>query len=122
MKTFLVACFTILLISYSCCASETENMPVEQWKKYKVRIKSNYRLKREQTLISILQADLGKSYEPEEDAKRFEIFKENLAMIEEHNKKYEKGEVTYTMGLNKFTDWFPEEKSRMHGAILPPKE
>lgn len=43
-------------------------------------------------------------------------------MIEEHNKKFDNKEVTYTMGLNKFTDWFPEEKSSLHGAKPMPKE
>ncbi|CRL00261.1 CLUMA_CG013534, isoform A [Clunio marinus] len=74
-------------------------MPVEQWKAFK--------------------SEHGKNYSDEEDAKRFEIFKENLKLIEEHNMKYEKGETTYKMGLNKFSDWFQEEKQNLHGLKSP---
>lgn len=55
-----------------------------------------------------------KEYEPEEDAKRFEIFKVNLQRIVEHNDKFSRGEVTFTMGINQFTDKTPEEFRRYH--------
>ena len=77
----------------------------------------SYRINLE--LILLIKAEHGKSYSEEEDAKRFEIFKENLKMIAEHNEKYEKKEVTYKMGLNKFTDMFPEEKEKMLGLRTP---
>lgn len=34
----------------------------------------------------------------------------------EHNAKFEKGEVTWSMGLNHMTDWTPEERSRLCGS------
>lgn len=40
-------------------------------------------------------------------------------MIKEHNEKFKKGEVTWEMGLNQFTDMTKEEKSRHHGVLLP---
>jgi bacterioferritin (cytochrome b1) len=52
----------------------------------------------------------SKVYESEEDATRFEIFKETLKKIEEHNAKYARKETTFKMGLNQMSDWTPEEK------------
>jgi cathepsin L len=46
---------------------------------------------------------------PGEEAKRLKIFTENLAKIEAHNVRYEKGEVTYSKAMNKFGDWTAEE-------------
>ncbi|CAG9833352.1 unnamed protein product [Diabrotica balteata] len=61
-----------------------------------------------------------KSYEsPEEDKNRFKIFQENLRKIEEHNKKYEKGETTYTMGINQFSDMSPEEWANKNHGYRP---
>ncbi|RZC38692.1 Peptidase C1 and/or Inhibitor I29 domain containing protein, partial [Asbolus verrucosus] len=39
------------------------------------------------------------------------IFQDKLAEIERHNAKYAKGEVTYTRGINQFTDWSKKEIS-----------
>ncbi|KAJ8959298.1 hypothetical protein NQ318_021984 [Aromia moschata] len=59
----------------------------------------------------------GKKYESdEEEARRFEIFKEAVAKIEEHNKKYEEGKVTYTMGINQFADLTQEEFKKNLGV------
>ncbi|RXG58371.1 Digestive cysteine proteinase 2 [Armadillidium vulgare] len=66
----------------------------------------------------------NKEYSPEEDIKRHQIFNENKLMIEEHNKKYEEGEVTYTMEINKFADMLLEEISYLRGykpSKNPPK-
>lgn len=32
------------------------------------------------------------------------IYFENKKIIDEHNAKFERGETTYTMGVNQFTD------------------
>ena len=36
--------------------------------------------------------------------KRFQIFKNNLQLISQHNELYNKGESSYTMGINEFMD------------------
>lgn len=43
-------------------------------------------------------------------------------MFDEHNEKYDKKEVTFKMGLNKFTDMLPEEKGQMFGLLQPPAD
>ncbi|XP_060520092.1 procathepsin L-like [Cylas formicarius] len=58
----------------------------------------------------------GKSYSLLENELRFQIFQENLNKIEEHNALYEKGEVSWKMGLNQFADLTAEEF-----AALTPK-
>ena len=60
----------------------------------------------------------GKAYDPQEDATRKEIFRENFNMVTEHNQKFEAGIVTYEMGINKFSDWTPEEVTKfLHGVV-----
>ncbi|XP_072399419.1 digestive cysteine proteinase 3-like [Diabrotica undecimpunctata] len=88
-KIFLFALFVAMAM-----AEETAE---EAWPKYK--------------------KDYNRSYDAEEDAKRFEVFKKNYDRIIEHNKKYEAGEVTWKAGLNQFTDRFPEEREHPEAAI-----
>ncbi|XP_074028169.1 protein CTLA-2-alpha-like [Leptinotarsa decemlineata] len=65
-----------------------------------------------------------KSYESSsEEARRFEIFKENLKKIREHNKRYDAGKESYYQGVNQFTDLTPEEfKDRYTGGFRGRKD
>lgn len=52
----------------------------------------------------------GKQYKNVvEESARFNIFLQNLERIEEHNKKYERGESTFEMGVTPFADLTAEE-------------
>lgn len=66
----------------------------------------------------LFKMQYGKSYATsEEDQYRFKTFLERKHSIAEHNSRYEKGEVTYKKGLNKFSDMAPHElASRMNGC------
>ncbi|KAF7268185.1 hypothetical protein GWI33_018647 [Rhynchophorus ferrugineus] len=65
-------------------------------------------------LWSKFKVDHSKLYQNEtEEAKRFKIFQDNLKEIEEHNRLFENGKVTYSLGINKFSDMTQEEFSRM---------
>ncbi|KAJ8921569.1 hypothetical protein NQ315_010474 [Exocentrus adspersus] len=62
----------------------------ELWQEFKQKFGRDYRnLKEEQT--------------------RYSIFQSNLRTIEEHNERYDKGEISYFTGINQFTDMTPEE-------------
>jgi len=50
-----------------------------------------------------------------EEARRKQIFKETLAMIEAHNELYSKGLTTFTMGINQFADMVRLFKSHSIG-------
>jgi cathepsin L len=55
-----------------------------------------------------------KSYKKEynnetHESKRKEIFKQMINKINEQNNLFVKGEITYTSGINEFSDWTPEE-------------
>ncbi|KAE8749757.1 Cysteine peptidase inhibitor domain 1 [Frankliniella occidentalis] len=47
----------------------------------------------------------GRKYDtPEEEKKRFGIFKDNKKRIDEHNEKFKKGEVSFSQGLTLWAD------------------
>ena len=56
----------------------------------------------------------GKSYESEEEERlRFTVFHVNKNMINEHNRRYELGQHSYKLKLNKFADLMTEEFAAM---------
>lgn len=63
-----------------------------------------------------------KSYEgQDEEQQRKATYFENVKTMEEHNQKFEKGEVTWSMGINQFSDLTKEEFKNRHtgGCIVP---
>lgn len=68
-----------------------------------------------------LKAKYGKNYGNEtEDSKRMEIFLKNKQKIDEHNEKHSRGEVSFKMGLNMFSDLTREEfNAQMKGLRSP---
>lgn len=61
------------------------------------------------------KAEHGKSYNAVEEARRFNIFSDNLRFVKEHNSKYNAGEVTYHVAINKFADL---SNSEFHAQYL----
>ncbi|CAG9854234.1 unnamed protein product [Phyllotreta striolata] len=60
----------------------------------------------------------GKTYTSyEHEKRRFDIFQDNLLLIQQHNSKYEKGETAYYMGITKFSDITDEEFNAMFSKI-----
>ena len=51
----------------------------------------------------------NKSYEIKEFTERESIYYANLRNIVQHNEKYVNGDVSYSMGINQFTDMTHEE-------------
>ncbi|XP_031633396.1 uncharacterized protein LOC116347101 [Contarinia nasturtii] len=60
-------------------------------------------------LWTLYKKEYNRNYDAEEDAKRNEIFRANVKRIIEHNEKFDRNEVTYSMGINQFADKKPEE-------------
>jgi ASC-1-like (ASCH) protein len=48
-----------------------------------------------------------------------EIFKENVKKIDAHNEKFKTGEVSWSQGINHFTDLKPEERQNYFGVVPP---
>lgn len=70
---------------------------------------SKKKINNKKNLNTVLQVQFGRNYNETENNERFLIFSETLKTINEHNKKYDQGEVSYTMGINQFADKTPEE-------------
>ncbi|KAG5897714.1 hypothetical protein JTB14_007552 [Gonioctena quinquepunctata] len=73
------------------CFSAVVNMQSdeEKWKEYKEKFNKTY--------------DTS-----DEDSMRFQYFQEILQAIDQHNALFEKGDVTWTMGITRFADQPPE--------------
>lgn len=52
-----------------------------------------------------------------EEHNRCKVFTANLAEIEEHNAKFDRNEVTFKKGINKFSDLTSEEFTRLHTGL-----
>ncbi|EFO16895.1 fibroinase [Loa loa] len=50
------------------------------------------------------------------------IFLQNVEKIRQHNERYERGEETYKMGINKFADMLPEETKEVNGYRYEKKQ
>ncbi|KAK3578869.1 hypothetical protein CHS0354_010230 [Potamilus streckersoni] len=54
----------------------------------------------------------------EEEAYRRSVFAENMKKIEIHNQKYKKGEKSYWLGVNQFSDLKAEEFKKLHSGCV----
>uniref|UniRef100_A0A6P7GS25 Cathepsin L-like proteinase isoform X1 n=1 Tax=Diabrotica virgifera virgifera TaxID=50390 RepID=A0A6P7GS25_DIAVI len=88
MKLAIIFAATILAVNALSAKDHWENFKVTHNKNYINHVEENY---------------------------RFEIFHNNLKAIEEHNKKYEAGEVLYFKAVNQFADLTKAEFSALLG-------
>ncbi|GAB6027584.1 hypothetical protein CHUAL_001827 [Chamberlinius hualienensis] len=62
----------------------------------------------------LFKTEHGKTYRDEtEETFRMKIFHENRLMINDHNRLYREGKVTFEMGMNKFGDMLTHEVAEM---------
>ncbi|CAH1408254.1 unnamed protein product [Nezara viridula] len=67
------------------------------------------------------KTQFNKSYPDEaEEQMRKDLFVKNKAYVDEHNKKHAAGMVSYTLGVNQFSDWTDEERKKLSGGLAPP--
>ncbi|KAL5277913.1 hypothetical protein ACFFRR_002885 [Megaselia abdita] len=70
---------------------------------------------------SEFKKEYGKdSYNVIQDLTRMKIFCQNLKKIQVHNVLFEKGEFSWKMGVNQFTDWTEEEFKKWLGPPIKP--
>ncbi|VEN39007.1 unnamed protein product [Callosobruchus maculatus] len=83
---------TLLIVLVVMAATHAE----EEWEKFKLKYDKHYD-------------------SPEEEQKRFQIFKHNLEMVEKHNKDYKEGKTTWEMGIYGFADMTIDEIEKILG-------
>eukprot|EP01147_Barroeca_monosierra_P001608 gene1608-4745_t len=70
--------------------------------------------------FSEFKTQFGKVYESvEEEARRAQIFADNLAFISRHNAEAARGLHTYTVGINQFADLTNEEYRQLYLSPYP---
>lgn len=107
-------------VVFTCLVSVYALSVEEQWTNFKVCKNSlrstcnfvNYQLLFPQNLF-------GRKYNEEENKTRFAIFKKNVALIEEQNAKFARGESDFGANINELSDHTPEEYKQREGSIRP---
>ncbi|KAG8256919.1 hypothetical protein J6590_059870 [Homalodisca vitripennis] len=82
MKLLLLCALVVVALSHPLEVSEEDHA---QWELFKVAHEREYDT-------------------PEEELKRKNVFLENLQFVREHNEKFENGEVSFDVEINKFSD------------------
>ncbi|XP_067004587.1 cathepsin L1 [Anabrus simplex] len=88
----------LMLLAVTVMADTTfySDEDLKEWNDYKVRYGKQYPL-------------------PAEDEYHLNIFLHHKDMIDRHNAKYARGEVSYKMGYNQFSDMKEEQCLRLNG-------
>ncbi|XP_063216282.1 procathepsin L-like [Bacillus rossius redtenbacheri] len=78
---------------FTCLADSFSDVILQEWETFKIQH--------------------GKTYVTNVEEKfRLKIFMENKRKIARHNARYERGEVTFTLGMNEYGDLLPHEFAR----------
>ncbi|KAG8256908.1 hypothetical protein J6590_059856 [Homalodisca vitripennis] len=99
MKLLLLSALVAVALSHPLEVSEEDHA---QWELFKVAHEREY----------VTQ---------EEELKRMTIFLENLKFVREHNEKFGKGEVSFDVEINKFSDLTTEEFVTMMNGYKRPE-
>ncbi|VVC28252.1 Peptidase C1A, papain C-terminal,Cysteine peptidase, asparagine active site,Cysteine peptidase [Cinara cedri] len=94
MKVFVI--LGLVAISISAVCSITINDISEEWNLFKVKYNKTYK-------------------NIEDELFRKKLYLKNKIVIEEHNKLYKKGQVTYKLKMNQFGDMANHERKYMNG-------
>ncbi|XP_046659195.1 procathepsin L-like [Homalodisca vitripennis] len=98
MKLLLLSALVVVALSHPLDVSEEDHA---QWELFKVAHEREYDT-------------------PEEELKRKNVFLENLQFVREHNEKFENGEVSFDVEINKFSDLTTEEFVTMMNGYKHP--
>lgn len=80
-----------VVLTLHICTQPVDVISIDdRWKDFKTRFKKNYK-------------------SSAEEARRFEIFNENCVRFEEHNQRFEVGNVTFSQGINRDADLTSDE-------------
>lgn len=86
-----------IISALQVCTQAVNVTSTDEWEDFKARFKKSFK-----TLA--------------EEEKRSGIFRENLARFEEHNRRYEDGNVTFTQGVNRDADLTDYEVRHKYGG------
>ncbi|KAK6631864.1 hypothetical protein RUM43_013930 [Polyplax serrata] len=108
MKVFLV----LAAVLFSARAVSFFDLVLEEWQLFKARkLFSLFKIAYSTTLkffVKLIQHN--KTYASDTEEKfRMKIFMDNKHKVMQHNKQFEKGEVTYQLKLNKYSDMLHHE-------------
>ncbi|KAG5668428.1 hypothetical protein PVAND_016368 [Polypedilum vanderplanki] len=107
MKTFVTVLFCAILLVSSSFALKI-SIKISETKK----ISS---LNKNAELFNNFLKDFNIELSPDDNfEERLAVFMENYRKIQEHNKKYEKGLVSFSMGLNQFTHLREDEMANLN--------